>query len=119
MMKSDLVKAISENAYITQKGAFQALDALLNTIGESLKQGKAVTFFGFGSFRVLEKPARQGFNPRTGKNHFHSGKNSAEIYRCKGFKGSSEVMIHKQNPNFYPTYPLNRLLQNLVTPCLL
>jgi DNA-binding protein HU-beta len=34
---------------------------------EKLKAGEKVSFIGFGSFNVVDKPARTARNPRTGK----------------------------------------------------
>ena len=44
----------------------RALDAMVNSIKNSLKKGDIVTLVGFGSFYVGKRTARQGRNPRTG-----------------------------------------------------
>jgi DNA-binding protein HU-beta len=65
--KNDLIQAVAEHAQITKANAAQAIKGILASITESLKQGEGVTLFGFGSFRVTNKAARKGRNPRTGE----------------------------------------------------
>ncbi len=65
MNKSELVKAISAGAELTQAEAKKALDATLNAIADALKAGDKVALLGFGNFAVTERPARTGINPAT------------------------------------------------------
>ena len=65
MNKSELIKAISEKASLSQSDASKALDAFLGAIKDSLKSGDAVQLVGFGSFKVSERKARKGINPQT------------------------------------------------------
>ncbi len=44
----------------------EALDAFA-TVRESLKKGDDIALIGFGTFRVKERAARTGRNPRTGE----------------------------------------------------
>ncbi len=43
------------------------MDAVTKAIGASLKKGETVQLIGFGSFSVLQRSARNGRNPQTGK----------------------------------------------------
>jgi DNA-binding protein HU-beta len=65
--KSQLVDQIAENADISKAAAGRALDALVETVTETLKSGDQVTLVGFGSFVVRERAARTGRNPKTGE----------------------------------------------------
>ncbi|OCH14638.1 MULTISPECIES: HU family DNA-binding protein [Aliivibrio] len=67
MNKSQLVDQIAENADISKAAAGRALDALVETVTETLKSGDQVTLVGFGSFVVRERAARTGRNPKTGE----------------------------------------------------
>lgn len=67
MNKSELVSAIAENADLTKAAAGRALDATIDAITESLKNGEPVTLIGFGTFEVRDRAARSGRNPRTGE----------------------------------------------------
>ena len=66
MNKTDLISAIAQTAGLTKTDATKALDAIVDTITQSLKQGDEVAILGFGSFSVSERSARQGHNPATG-----------------------------------------------------
>jgi len=65
--KSELVSAIAENADLTKAAAGRALDATIDAVTESLKNGEPVTLIGFGTFEVRDRAARSGRNPRTGE----------------------------------------------------
>jgi DNA-binding protein HU-beta len=64
--KSELIDAIAKHADISKAAAGRALDATVNSIKSSLKNGDIVTLVGFGSFYVGKRTARAGRNPRTG-----------------------------------------------------
>jgi DNA-binding protein HU-beta len=51
----------------SKKAASDAVDAVLETIANSLSSGEEVAFTGFGKFHVAERGPRQGVNPRTGE----------------------------------------------------
>ena len=65
MTKSELVEQVAERASLSRKDAGDAVDAVLDTILESLRRGSDVTFSGFGKFHVAERGARQGVHPQT------------------------------------------------------
>ena len=67
MNKSELVKAIAENAQLSQADAKKALDATLEAIAGAMKEGDKVALVGFGTFSVSERAAREGRNPATGE----------------------------------------------------
>ncbi|GAA3533413.1 DNA-binding protein HU-beta [Zobellella aerophila] len=64
--KSQLIDKIAEGADITKASAGRALDAVVEAITESLKEGDQVSLVGFGTFAVRERAARTGRNPQTG-----------------------------------------------------
>ena len=67
MNKTELVDAIAAAADITKVQAGRALDAVLESVTETLKKGEKVTLIGFGTFETRERAARTGRNPQTGK----------------------------------------------------
>ncbi len=67
MNKTDLIDAIASKADLSKKDAKAALEATLAAVTESLKAGDAVQLIGFGTFKVNERKARTGRNPRTGE----------------------------------------------------
>jgi DNA-binding protein HU-beta len=68
MNKADIVKTLKEKCGLsTLAQAEAAYDNLFNIIGASLKEGDAVSIAGFGTFKVVDRKARKGRNPRTGE----------------------------------------------------
>ena len=67
MNKSELIEAIAASADIPKAVASRALDAMVDTVTDSLKQGDTVSLVGFGTFSVKERAARTGRNPQTGQ----------------------------------------------------
>ncbi len=68
MTKADLINIIQSKAGLdTKAAAGKALDATLEALGEALANGDAITLVGFGTFKVSERAARTGRNPRTGQ----------------------------------------------------
>jgi DNA-binding protein HU-beta len=67
MSKAELVEKIAEQAKLTKADADRALTSLLGLVKASLKSGSDVTLAGFGTFTTVERAAREGRNPQTGK----------------------------------------------------
>ncbi|WP_163557240.1 HU family DNA-binding protein [Halomonas sp. NO4] len=67
MNKSELIEAIAASADIPKAAATRALDAMVDTVTDSLKSGDTVSLVGFGTFSVKERAARTGRNPQTGE----------------------------------------------------
>lgn len=65
--KSELIDAIAEAADLPKASAAKALEAVINTVSNSLKGGEQVVLVGFGTFSVKDRPARTGRNPQTGQ----------------------------------------------------
>lgn len=66
MNKTELIDAIAASADLPKAAAGRALDAVVDTITESLKNSDPVVLVGFGTFGVKDRAARTGRNPRTG-----------------------------------------------------
>ncbi len=66
MNKSQLIDKIADGADISKAAAGRALDAVIDAVGEALKEGDQVALVGFGTFAVRERAARSGRNPQTG-----------------------------------------------------
>jgi DNA-binding protein HU-beta len=67
MNKTQLIDAIAVKAGLSKAEARKALDALIVTVGDSLRSGDKVAVVGFGSFSLVERSARNGRNPRSGQ----------------------------------------------------
>jgi DNA-binding protein HU-beta len=67
MNKPELITRVAEKTGLTKKDASKAVDAVLLTIMEALKNGEKVQLIGFGNFEVRHRAARKGRNPLTGQ----------------------------------------------------
>ncbi len=67
MNKGDLINKIAEDANLTKSQASEAVNTILSSIGETLKDGDKVSLVGFGTFSISHREARTGRNPQTGK----------------------------------------------------
>jgi len=66
MTKQEFVDAVAARTGLSKGEAARAVDAVLDTITDTLQRGDAVTFTGFGKFSTSARSARMGVNPRTG-----------------------------------------------------
>ena len=66
MNKQELIDAIAAAADLPTASAGRALDAVVDSITDTLKKGDQVSLVGFGTFTVKHRAARQGRNPQTG-----------------------------------------------------
>lgn len=67
MTKTELIEAVANSAGLTKDEAGRAVNAVFETITNTLKAGDQVTIVGFGSFSVKDRAARLGRNPQTGE----------------------------------------------------
>ncbi|MEL7121477.1 MAG: HU family DNA-binding protein [Bacteroidota bacterium] len=67
MNKGDLINKVAEKTGLSKNQAGEALNAVLDSMGEALKAGDKVTLIGFGTLSVSRREARTGRNPQTGE----------------------------------------------------
>lgn len=67
MNKSELIEAVASAADLSKADAGRSVDAVFDSITNTLKKGDSLALVGFGTFSVSDRPARQGRNPRTGE----------------------------------------------------
>lgn len=67
MNKSELIEALASSADLSKAAAGRTLDALLETIVDTVAKGDSVALLGFGTFKSAKRAARVGRNPQTGK----------------------------------------------------
>jgi len=66
MTKAELVEKVSGQINLTKKQTEIIVNTVFQSITESLSEGKKVELRGFGSFRIRERNARLGRNPKSG-----------------------------------------------------
>ena len=65
MNKAELAEEVSGKTGLMKKVTQNVIDAIIETIGDTLSGGEKVTLVGFGTFQVASRKARRGVNPQT------------------------------------------------------
>lgn len=65
--KHDLVAEVAAKTGLTKKDSLGAVEAILEVVQEALTNGESVRLQNFGTFKVVERAARNGRNPQTGE----------------------------------------------------
>ena len=66
MNKAQLIDCVAAEADISKAAAGRAIDAMIESVTETLEKEESVTLVGFGTFSVRDRAARTGRNPQTG-----------------------------------------------------
>src|SRR5438105_2495671 len=66
MTKAELVEEVARAAELTKKDSEVIVDEVFKNIIQALNRGEKIELRGFGSFRVRQRDARRGRNPKTG-----------------------------------------------------
>jgi integration host factor subunit beta len=102
MTKADLVEEVAKVTELTRKDSEVIVDTLFESVIKALKAGDKLEVRGFGSFRVRQRNARVGRNPKTGE------KVEVPAKRVPYFKPSKELkdLINQHGvPNAEPSEP--------------
>ncbi len=88
MTKAELVEEVSTATDLAKKSAEVIVNTVFDSIIEALHNGEKIELRGFGSFRLRERKARIGRNPKTGETvhvptkkvpYFKAGKELKEL----------------------------------------
>ena len=66
MKKADIIE-LMEQTIGNRQQARKAVDSLLEGITQALKKGESISIRDLGTFKCVQRKARQGINPRTGQ----------------------------------------------------
>jgi integration host factor subunit beta len=103
MTKAELVEDVARAAELTKKDAERLVEIVFESIIETLNLGEKIELRGFGSFRVRERGARRGRNPKTGDPvdipakrvpYFKPGKEMKELINEESGDGGSSANAH-------------------------
>lgn len=65
MNKLELIEAMANDAGLSKVVCKKALEAFIAVVEKAMKNGEKVSLVGFGTFVVVKKAARSGYNPST------------------------------------------------------
>lgn len=67
MKKSQLGAVLGEKMGASKKQGMEWVDAFVEIVTAEMRKGNKVNITGFGIFKVADRKAREGRNPRTGE----------------------------------------------------
>ena len=97
MNKADLVNMVSAATWETKTVVSSIVDKTIDTIIDSVVEGKKVSLLGFGSFEPRDRSARQGLNPKTGEKIAIPAKRVPTFSAGKLFKDRVQGWFYKSN----------------------
>ncbi len=86
MTRDQLLEQMSSVAGTSKKQAEDLLKAFTETVTTALSKGEDVVLTGFGAFKISNRAARQGVNPRTGEKVQVPAMKVAKFKAGKGLK---------------------------------
>lgn len=86
MSKKDLIDSVADKCELTKEKATMAVDAMLDHIRASMKNGTDVRIPEFGTFRVTLRKERDGRNPATGMTIKIPASKVAKFLPAKGLR---------------------------------
>jgi DNA-binding protein HU-beta len=89
--KKDLAKKVASKTLLSQKEALQAIDALIDSIIESLEEEGEVSLVGFGKYYLYTHSPRPVRNPKTQEEMI------LKSYKSVKFKVSDKIKKHFKN----------------------
>ena len=85
--KKEIIEEISKNHDLTVAQSGRILNTVLDTIVESVCEGKPVRLSKFGSFEKIQSEGRNGRNPQTGAPLYIPPKKRIRFKAYESFKG--------------------------------
>ena len=91
MNKAKLIEQMSKLTKLPKAACKKALEALIKSVGQSLKGGKSVVLTGFGTFSLMKRKSRVGINPATGKKMQIAAKKVAKFKPGKALRDAVAI----------------------------
>ena len=98
MTKADIIAKLAEEIKISKKAAGQTLALVTDSVAQAMRKGEKVTFVGFGTFSVVQRKARKGRNPQTGKEIKIAAKKAPKFSAGAALKAAAEGKAPAKKP---------------------
>jgi DNA-binding protein HU-beta len=86
MRKQELVASVAKSTGMPESKVAEVATGVFAAIEDALKNGEEVAISGFGTFKVVERPGREGRNPQTGESIKIAAKKSPTFKAGAGLK---------------------------------
>ncbi|MEX1063789.1 MAG: HU family DNA-binding protein [Candidatus Paceibacterota bacterium] len=84
--KNQFIQSLADRLSVPKKQAAEILDAFTDEVTKVMKSGDKLNLSGFGIFKVQDRPARAGRNPRTGETIQIKASKKAKFVPAKALK---------------------------------
>jgi len=98
MTKAEIIAKVAEEIKISKAAAGKALALITDSVCQAMRKGEKVTFVGFGTFSVVQRKARKGRNPRTGKEIKIAAKKAPKFTAGSALKAAAEGKAPAKKP---------------------
>ena len=88
MNKVELVTSVQKTLGSSKADAERAVNAVIDGVKLGIKKTKTVQLIGFGTFKIGNRKARIGVNPKTGAKIKIKASKTVKFSAGKAFKGS-------------------------------
>ncbi len=92
MNRADLINEIAD-VLGTREVAENAVDCFVSTIKKAMKERQPISLTGFGTFKVDDRKARKGRNPRTGESIEIAARAVPKFVPAKALKDAVDTEI--------------------------
>ncbi|WP_199031718.1 HU family DNA-binding protein [Ralstonia sp. ASV6] len=89
MTKQELIKHLADKAEVTKGKAEDLLNALTETILDTVRAGNELTITDLGKFGSVERAAKTGRNPKTGEAIAIAAKRAPKFSAAKALKDAA------------------------------
>ena len=81
MTKTELIDAVASKLTMKKKDVAPVVDEVFAQIQGALAGGDRCSFVGFGTFKVVERAAREGHNPQNPSETIHIPARKVPVFR--------------------------------------
>lgn len=89
MNKQDLIKHLAAKAEVSNKQAEAVLNALVDTVQETVREGGELAISDLGKFSTSQRDAKTGRNPQTGETIQIAAKRVPKFSAAKALKDAA------------------------------
>ena len=90
MTKAEIIAKVAEEIKISKTAAGKVLALITDSIAQAMRKGEKVALVGFGTFSVIQRKARKGRNPQTGKEIKIAAKKAPKFTAGAALKAAAE-----------------------------
>lgn len=108
MNRIELVETLAAKHELSKAEAGRILDTVVDTIIGAVKKGDSVGLVGFGTFKLISRAARTGFNPAQGTKIKIAAAKVPKFTPGSGFKAAVDAKFAKRKADKVAATPKSK-----------